>query len=70
VRLKDGNSKLPRRSLRVSCTLANCGVVELTEDTVRQAQLGLQQAIEPLEEGEVAEAEHIDAGSIGYDIVV
>lgn len=44
--------------------------MELTADTVRQVQLGPQQAAEPLEEGEMAEAKCIDAGFVKYDIVL
>jgi hypothetical protein len=62
--LADGDSKLSLCSYGLSCTLANRGVVEPMEETVRHEQLGPQQVAEPVEIREASEVEDIGDGLV------
>ena len=66
--LADGDSKLSLCSYGLSCTLANRGVVERMEETVRHEQLGPQQVAEPVEIREASEVEDIGDGLVQRDI--
>ena len=67
--LADGDSKLSLCSYGLSCTLANRGVVERIEETVRHEQLGPQQVAEPVEFREASEVEDIGDGLVRRDIL-